>query len=184
MRFSTTQPPVYCGIALHARTMYGCLLDQAGETRVHRHRTATPEAWLKALAPSCAPIVLAAAGLLTWYWMADGCAAHGLPVVLGPALSMQAIHGGKAQNDQSDAQTIAVLLRGGMLPQADVSPAAMRATRALRRRRMPRARQRGARLAHGHHPNRPYTRPAMGTKSAYHANRAGGAERFAAPAVP
>ena len=48
---------------------------------------------------------------------------------------MQAIHGGKATNDTIDSQTIAGLLRGGMLPQAYVSPAAMRATRDLLRRR-------------------------------------------------
>jgi hypothetical protein len=118
MRFYTTQHPFYCGIDLHARTMYVCILDQAGETLVHRHMTATPEALLKALAPYRAPIVLAAACLFPWYWSADCCAAHGLPFVLGHALSMKAIHGGTAINDQSDAQTIAVLLRRGMLPHA------------------------------------------------------------------
>ena len=30
MRFYTTQHPFYCGIDLHARTMYVCILDQAG----------------------------------------------------------------------------------------------------------------------------------------------------------
>jgi hypothetical protein len=33
---------------------------------------------------------------------------------------MKAIHGGKAKHDQIDAQKIAALLRGGMLPQAYV----------------------------------------------------------------
>ena len=32
MRFYTTQHPFYCGIDLHARTMYVCILNQAGET--------------------------------------------------------------------------------------------------------------------------------------------------------
>ena len=41
---------------------------------------------------------------------------------------MKAIHGGKAKNDKIDAHKIAVLLRGGMLPQAYVYPAEMRAT--------------------------------------------------------
>jgi hypothetical protein len=41
-----------------------------------------------------------------------------MPVVLGHALYLKAIHGGKAQNDRIDAQQIAALLRGGMLPQA------------------------------------------------------------------
>jgi len=65
-----------------------------------------------------------------------------MPFVLGHALYMKAIHGGKAKNDKIDAHTIAVLLRGGMLPQAYVYPAAMRATRDLLRRRMPLMRKR------------------------------------------
>src|SRR5882724_7159177 len=145
--------------------------------------TATPEALLKAIAPSHDQIVLAAACLLTWYWLADCCAEHGLPCVLGHALSMQAIHGGKAKNDTIDAHTIAVLLRGGMLPQASVSPADMRATRDLLRRRMPLARTRGALLAHVHNTNRQYHLPAMGKKIASKANRDGVAERCADPAV-
>jgi hypothetical protein len=49
---------------------------------------------------------------------------------------MQAISGSKATNDRLDAQKIAVLLRGGMLPQAYVYPSERRATRALLRRRI------------------------------------------------
>src|SRR5213592_4621533 len=91
MRFYTTQHPFYCGIDLHARTMYMCILDQAGEIRLHRNMPATPEALLKAIAPSREQIVLAAECLLTWYWLADLYAAHGMPFVLGHALSMKAI---------------------------------------------------------------------------------------------
>jgi hypothetical protein len=74
-------------------------------------------------------------GLFTWYWLADLCAQEQMPFGLGHALSMKAIHGGKATHDTIDAQTIAMLLRGGMLPQAYVYPAAMRATRDWLRRR-------------------------------------------------
>ena len=42
MRFYTKQHPFYCGIDLHARTMYVCILDQAGETLVHRNMTSHP----------------------------------------------------------------------------------------------------------------------------------------------
>jgi hypothetical protein len=59
-------------------------------------------------------------GIFTWYWLADLCAHAGLPCGLGHALSMKAIHGGKAKHDTIDAQKIAVLLRGGMLPPAYV----------------------------------------------------------------
>lgn len=96
---------------------------------------------------------------------------------------MKAIHGGKAKNDKSDAQKIAVLLRGGMLPQAYVSPADMRATRDLRRRRMPLMRKRAELLAHIQNTNSQYNLPEMGKKSAYKANRDGVAERFPQPAV-
>jgi len=57
---------------------------------------------------------------LTWYWLADLCVREGIFFVLGYALYMKAIHGGKAKNDRIDAQKVAVLLRGGMLPQAYV----------------------------------------------------------------
>jgi transposase len=182
-RFYTQQHPFYCGIDLHARTMSLCILDQAGETLVHRNMTATPEALRKAIAPYRDQIVLAAECMFTWYWLADLCAEHGIPFVLGHALSMKAIHGGKAKNDKIDAHKIAVLLRGGMLPQAYVYPAEMRATRDLLRRRRHLARKRGELLAHVQNTNSQYNLPAIGKKIAYKANRDGVAERFADPAV-
>jgi transposase len=184
MRFSTQPHPVYCGIDLHARTMYLCILDQAGETRLHRHMTATPEALRKAIAPSRAQIVLAAACMFTWDWLAALCAEPGSPFVLGHALYRKASHGGKAKNDKIDAHTIAVLLRGGMLPQASVYPAERRATRDLLRRHLPLARKRGKLLPPVHNPNSQYNLPAIGKKIAYKTNRDGVAERFADPAVP
>ena len=51
MRFYNTQHPFYCGIDLHARAMYVCILNQAGETLLHRNMQTTPEALLKVIAP-------------------------------------------------------------------------------------------------------------------------------------
>ena len=121
--------------------------------------------------------------MFTWDWLAALWAEHGIPCVLGHALSMKAIHGGKATNDTIDAQTIAVLLRGGMRPQASVSPAERRATRDLLRRRMPLARTRGELLAHVHNTNSQDNLPASGKKIASKTNRDGVAERCADPAV-
>src|SRR5262249_23166257 len=132
----TTQHPLYCGINLHARTMYVCLLRQDGEVVLRRNMKAGPDVLLTALAPYRDQIVIAVECVFTWYWLADLCARDGIPFVLGHALSLKAIHGGKATNDTIDSHKIAVLLRGGMLPQAYVYPAAMRATRDLLRRRM------------------------------------------------
>jgi transposase len=183
MRFYTKQHQFYCGIDLHARTMYVCILSQDGEVVLHRNIPASPDALLKAIAPYRDDIVSAVECIFTWYWLADLCAQEGLPFVLGHALSMKAIHGGKAKNDKIDSQKIAVLLRGGMLPQAYVYPAEMRATRDLLRRRMPLMRKRAELLAHIQNTNRQYNLPEIGQKLAYKGNRDGVAERFLEPAV-
>src|SRR5215813_7946356 len=183
MRFYTNQHPFYCGIDLHARTMYVCLMNHNGEILLHRNMKAAPEPFLKAMAPYREGLVVAVECIFTWYWLADLCAQEGIAFVLGHALYMKAIHGGKAKNDTIDSQKIAVLLRGGMLPQAYVYPAQMRATRDLLRRRMHLAHKRAELLAHVQHTNSQYNLPALGKKIAYKANREGVAEHFADPAV-
>ena len=131
MRFYTNQHPFYGGIDLHARSMYVCIVNHAGEILLHRNMQAAPEPFLTAVAPYRDRLVVAVECIFPWYWLADLCAAEGISCVLGHALSMKAIHGGTAKNDQIDSHKIAALLRGGLLPQASVSPAAMRATRDL-----------------------------------------------------
>ncbi len=51
MRFYTKQHLYYCGIDLHARSMYACIMDQEGEIVAHRNMKAQPESFLKAIAP-------------------------------------------------------------------------------------------------------------------------------------
>jgi hypothetical protein len=65
---------------------------------------------------------------------------------------LQPIHGGKTKNDRLDSFKIATLLRGGLLPQAYVYPAAMRPTRDLLRRRLHLVRKRAAPRPHPKHP--------------------------------
>jgi hypothetical protein len=183
MRFYTTQHPFYCGIDLHARSMYVCVLSQDGDMLLHRHMKAAPEPFLKVVAPYRDSLVVAVECIFTWYWLADLCAEEGIPFVLGHALYMKAIHGGKAKHDKIDSQKIAALLRGGMLPQASVYPAEMRATRDLLRRRTHLMRKRAELLSHVQHTNRQYNLPEIGKKIAYKANRDGVAERFEEAAV-
>src|SRR5262245_14742789 len=116
MRFYTKQHPFYCGIDLHARSMYVCLLSHDGDVLLHRNMKAAPEPLLKAIVPYREGLVVAVECMFTWYWLADLCAQEGIAFVLGHALYMKAIHGGKAKNDKIDAHKIAVLLRGGMFP--------------------------------------------------------------------
>ncbi len=111
-----------CGIDLHVKTMYVCILDATGQVLVHRNIKTTPAAFLEIVAPYREDLVVAVECVFTWYWLADVCAAEGIGFVLGHALAMKAIHGGKAKNDKLDSHKIAVLLRGGLLPQAYVYP--------------------------------------------------------------
>ena len=145
--------------------MYVCILSQDGEVVLHRNMTAAPEPFLKAIAPYRDAMVVAVECLFTWYWLADLGAQARLPFVLGQALSMQAIHGSKAKNDKIDSQTIAVLLRGGLLPQAYGSPAGMRAPRARLRRRSPLTRPRAEWRAHVQNTNSQYNLPEIGKRS-------------------
>ena len=164
MRFYTQQHPHYCGIDLHARTMYLCILNQAGAIVLHRNTKTDRETFLNAIGPFRQDIVVAVECIFIWYWLADLCAREGIAFVLGHALYMKAIHGGKAKNDRIDAHKIAVLLRGGMIPQAYVYPAEMRSTRDLLRRRMHLMRQRAELLAHVQNTNHQYNLPDIGKK--------------------
>jgi hypothetical protein len=96
---------------------------------------------------------------------------------------MKAIQGGKAQNDKIAAHQIAVLLRGGMVPQASVYPAEMRAPRDLLRRRCHWVRKRAELLAHMQNTNSQYNLPEIGKKLAYKAKREGAEEYFPDPRV-
>ncbi len=183
MRFYPTRHGHTCGIDLHARTMYVCVLDEGGEVVLHRNMRATPEALLSCLAPYRDDLVVGVECIFTWYWLADLCAAEEIPFVLGHALSMKAIHGAKAKNDRIDAYKIAKLLAGGTFPQAYAYPAKMRATRDLLRRRLHLVRKRGQLLAHIRNTTHQANLPEITAAIAYKSNREGLADAFVDPSV-
>src|SRR5215472_16159064 len=185
MRFYNQQHRFYCGVDLHARTLSLHVLDAQGQTALARTIPAGPDAFLDAVAPYRDGLVVACECMFAWYWLADLCAEQGIPFVLGHALYMKAIHGGKAKTDTIDAHKIAVLLRGGMLPQAYVYPKGMRETRDLLRRRTFLVRRRAAALVHLTITNSQYNLPPFPKKLAYAANRAelDVAQRFTDPSV-
>jgi transposase len=166
MRFYTRQHRFYCGVDLHARSMYVCVLDAEGAVLVSKNIAAEPAPFLELIAPYRDDLAVAAECMFTWYWLADLCEREGIVFVLGHALYMKAIHGGKAKNDRIDAHKIAALLRGGMLPQAYVYPREMRATRDLMRRRNYLMRKRAELLVHIQNTNSQYNLPAFGARIA------------------
>ena len=136
MRFYTGQHQHYCGIDLHARTLYLCVQDREGNILLHKNLPCDRARLLEAIKPFRDDLVVASECIFNWYWLADLCAEHSIPFVLGHALYMKAIHGAKAKNDRIDSLKTASLLRGGLLPQAYAYPAKMRPTRDLLRRRL------------------------------------------------
>jgi transposase len=184
MRFYKRQHQFYCGVDLHAKTMHVCLVDAAGETLVHRNLPTDREKFLAVVAPYARQdLAVGCECLFSWYWLADLCAEHRIAFVLGHALYMKAIHGGKTKNDRVDSEKIAMLLRGGMLPEAYVYPHKMRATRDLLRRRMYLVHHRAEALAHVENTRTQYNLPAFEKRLCYAANRQNAAERFDDPSA-
>jgi transposase len=183
MKYYTQQHSYYCGIDLHARSMYLCILDSKGHVVFHKDIKTTPEALLKAIKPFLDGIVVAVECMFSWYWVSDFCHKNNIPFVLGHALYMRAIHGGKAKNDKIDSYKIASLLRGGTFPVAYVYPQEMRSTRDLLRRRMHLVRKRSELLRHIQNTNTQYNFPELGKNLRYKENRKLVENRFQDPSV-
>lgn len=183
MRFYTQQHQHYCGIDLHARSMFVCITDQAGKILVHRKLPCDAGELLKTLKPYRKGLVIAVECLFCWYWIADFCEEQGIPFVLGHALYMKAIHGSKTKNDRVDSHKIAALLRGGTFPQAYVYPRQMRPTRDLLRRRLFFARKRGELFAHIQNTNTQYNLPVLEQRARKTKDRGAIIEHFEDPVV-
>ena len=170
-RCYTGQHRFYCGVDLHARTLFVHVLDHKGKTVFEQDLPADPAAFLKAIKPYRKDLVVGVECMFAWYWLADLCAAEGLPFALGHALAMKHIHGGKAKSDRIDAGKLAAMLRGGLFPRAYAYPRAKRQTRDLLRRRNFFVRRRGQLLAHVVNTNTQFNLPPLTKKLTYAANR-------------
>jgi len=183
MRFYTKAHRYYCGIDLHTRNMYACVIDAQGELCKERNLRAKPERLLAFLKPFRDDVLVGVECIYTWYWLADLCADEGIDFALGHALYMRAIHGGKTKSDRIDARKIAMLLRGGNFPLAFAYPREMRPARDLLRRRNHMMRKRSETLAHITMTNQQYNLPPHRSKLTYPANREGALDMYQDPVV-
>ena len=183
MKFYTKQHQFYCGIDLHADAMYVCILNATGEVVVHKNIPTKPKSFLRLIKPYRDRLVVGCECMFTWYWLADLCADENIDFVLGHALYMRAIHGGKAKNDKIDSYKIASLLRGGNFPLAYVYPQKMRATRDLLRRRNHLARKKGELFAHIQNTASQYNLPEPLGRIAKPSERGEVAKKFRDPIV-
>lgn len=184
MNFYSQQHSFYCGIDLHANQMYACIVDQAGKKHLHRnYKTRQSDKFFDDLAPFGSDLVLGCESTFNWYWLADACSEKRIPFVLGHALYLKAIHGGKVKNDKLDCEKLALLLRGGNFTTAYAYPKRLRATRDLLRRRTHLVRRRAQTLTHVQIINHQLNLPPFEKKLTYASNRTDVAQRFEDPSV-
>jgi len=183
MKFYTKQHQSYCGVDLHADAMYVCVLDSTGEIVLHKNIPTKPKAFLRLIKPYRENLIVGCECMFSWYWLADLCADEGIDFVLGHALYMKAIHGGKAKNDKIDSYKIASLLRGGNFPIAYTYPKKMRATRDLLRRRNHLCRKRAELIGHIQNTATQYNLPEPLGRIAKPSERGEVAKKFRDPIV-
>jgi transposase len=179
MRFHPATTVFYCGTDLHARSMYLCVLDRAGQVQLRRNLPTRADAFLPAVAPYRPDLLVACECVHTWYWLADRCAAEGIPFALGHALYMRALHTSKTKADRIDAETIARLGAGGLLPVAYAYPKQRRGLCDLVRARLRFVYQRAELYAHVHTALRLANLEPIGSSVKYASKRADRPERFA-----
>ena len=149
MNFYQPHTKFYCGIDLHSRNIYICVIDREQKKRVHCNlKNRNTELFLKHIEPYKQDLVVGCESSYAWYWLADLCADNNIEFILGHALYMKAIYGAKVKNDRIDSEKIAKLMQSGMFPQAYVYPRKKRSVRDLLRRRLYFARERADMFAH------------------------------------
>lgn len=65
MRFYTNQHKFFCGVDLHAKSMYLCILNAEGEIVLHRNIKTDSHVFLKTIAPYREDIVVAVECIFT-----------------------------------------------------------------------------------------------------------------------
>lgn len=179
MRFYQTQTRFYCGVDLHARTMYICVVDRRGKKLLHCALKCDRKRFLKMIAPYRKSLTVAVECVSNWYWLADLCEDEKIEFALGHAQYMKAVHGGKAKNDRIDSEKIARLLQGGLLPMAYVYPRKQRSLRDLLRRRTRFVRLRAELMGHIQNLNQQANQPELGRVLKTKGRRPSVLERFA-----
>jgi transposase len=137
-----------CGVDLHAREMFLCIMDKSGKALLHKNMACAVENLSQALKPFLGKIAVGVESTYNWYWLGDACHKMGIPFYLGHALYMKNSFDGKQKNDKVDSFKIANLMRTHYFPVAYAYPEAMRTTRDLLRRRAYYVRIRASAYAH------------------------------------
>jgi transposase len=149
MKYYKTTTEFNCGIDLHTKQMYICVMDREGNILVHKNIKGNDFAFfLKLVAPYRHSLTVVCECCYNWYWLADACSDADIEFVLAHALYLKHIHGGKNKNDKLDSEKLAHLLRTNLIPPSYVYPRERRPMRGLLRQRMSYVWERSTLLGH------------------------------------
>ena len=136
MKYYKTTTKYNCGIDLHTRQMYICVMDLDGNILVHRNiRNNDFAFFLKLVEPYKDDLTVTCESCFVSFWLADACEDAGIKFVLAHAFYVKSIAANKHKNDKEDSRELAECLRTSRIPPAYVCPRDLRPVRKLLRRR-------------------------------------------------
>ena len=134
----------YSGIDLHSDNCYMTTIDDSGAV-VKQQRVENISDYVlnyfHSLPGAHQAVVESTTG---WYWLNDLLQDHGIELVLAHAKYLKAISYAKVKTDKVDSQTLAILLRQGLIPQAHKISRELRGLRDTMRIRLRLVQQRSA----------------------------------------
>lgn len=125
---------IHVGVDLHKGFSQVAVLEETGEIRAERldNETGRVREFFEGLPRSV--VAIEATG--TWWWMVDLLEQMGHKVQLSHPKQTRAIASARLKNDRVDAEMLASLSRGGLLPTVWIPPVSVREWREFLRHRM------------------------------------------------
>jgi len=111
MKYYQTTTEFNCGIDLHTRQMYICVMNRAGEVLVHRNiRDNDFDFFLKLVEPYRHDLTVTCESCFVCFWLADACEDAGINFVLAHAYYVKSIAANKHKNDKEDSRELVYVL--------------------------------------------------------------------------
>ena len=127
---------IHVGIDLHSRNMTLVAINDNGKLLVEDKQLNSPANLSLFFQQFTEPVQAVVECTSFWYWVADWCRAHNVPLSLAHAKMLKAISYAKVKTDSVDARTLAELLRVGLIPEAHQCRREQRDLRELTRGRL------------------------------------------------
>src|SRR6056297_3132299 len=127
---------IHIGIDLHSRNMTLVAINDNAKLLAEEKVTNTPANLSAFFDRFSGPVQAVVECTSYWYWVADWCTEHDIPLTLAHAKMLKAISYAKVKTDAVDARTLAELLRVGLIPEAHKCRRDQRDLRELTRGRL------------------------------------------------